>query len=398
MAFVPKLPSWQITVQVYRNTAGVWANVGEIFGQVYTPLRNQDDESGGLLYFMMPKNQVTPPYKGNPGPFGWLIPRTPYEGVADVIEIPLPGGNGTVAYQVRDVRPRWLGFPNEHILVDLQRLAPSEWNADIHEPPPLPPPSIPQGPSDLEIDGVVNDECGACDELNGTYANLEFKGLLPNNGWPIYYWESPVFSWSCSPTGFAWWRITELNPLIVGGVVTIGASLMYAHPTYGPVVIVEDVETVDPWDGSPIVLTDMPSTNECNFDDATITISFAVEVPPLLPPFWHIINGAHTDGDCTACAEIAGFEIDTDGNGGDPYHFWFTNTSAGLSCSFGAGTYFLIYHDGAGGITLRIAGIQDEVQWTGSVLGWNGTDPITLTSTGANTACVWDSVTLEPIW
>jgi len=293
MPFIPKLPTWHNIVTFYRLTDDVWEEAGQCLGQLYTPLRNQDDEQGGLMYFEFPKAQL-------PSLAPWLFPRDSFNGVADVAEFDLPGSNGRQAYRVREVRGRWTGFPNEHLLCDMQRMASHQWDLVNHQavndPPPAPPLTPPTSvvpPADIDVAGVVDDACDACGELNGNYGNLVYKGLLPNNGWPIHYWESPAFSWSCSPTGMAFWRISELNPLVVGGVVTIAAALMYAHPTLGPLVIVEAIETRDPWDGTAIELTDIPSTSECDFSAATITISFAIQ-------YWHV---NFNELECIGCAE-----------------------------------------------------------------------------------------------
>lgn len=313
MAFVPKLPTWQHTVEVYRKTADTWAAAGSIFGQVYTPLRNQDDEDGGLLYLMMPKEEITPPYKGNPGPFPWMMPRSPYDGIADVIEISLPGGNGVVAYEVRDVRPRWLAFPNEHILVDLQRLNTNQWNVSIHRPPPSPPPTdpdppvVPTGtvpPQTLQVADIADDECTACEELNGEYDGLTYKGQLqPGMSIPYDHWETPMFDWDCSPSGAAFWRVTAISELKIGEFVVVEVTLRYPSIAIGGSdTIATFIGSVPAWDGSDIVVPFLSGTNECDFSATSITIEFDDPEPPGLSV--HLASLG--DDGCGFCADIVG--------------------------------------------------------------------------------------------
>jgi len=97
----------------YDPVTETWAEQTPIRGQIYTPQRTQDDENGGLIFFMYPKESN--------------LLRDAYDyddrGRADVIAIDYPTGNILKRLcRVREVQPRWLRFPNEHLLASLERL------------------------------------------------------------------------------------------------------------------------------------------------------------------------------------------------------------------------------------------------------------------------------------
>jgi hypothetical protein len=54
--------------------------------------------------------------------------RDPFDGVADVLSMTHPGG-AVKGYRVREVLPRWLGFPNEHFIASLARLTDAQFAA-----------------------------------------------------------------------------------------------------------------------------------------------------------------------------------------------------------------------------------------------------------------------------
>lgn len=121
MAFIPNLPTWHNTVTVYKfdpalRTYGLYPQ--SITGQVYTPQRTQDEQTGETLYFVYPKTK------------DFLRGLKDYNDVgrADVITFSIPHGEPgarLVGYEVREVQPRWLKFPNQHLMATLQRLTPS---------------------------------------------------------------------------------------------------------------------------------------------------------------------------------------------------------------------------------------------------------------------------------
>lgn len=115
MVFIPRLPSFNTEVQ-YSNydpdTEG-WLPWGELAGQIYTPQRGPDDEEGGNLYFVYPKedNVLT----------GGAQRHDMDKG--DTLKIEYPTGSGEFhLFNVEEVFPRWLGFPNEHLMAILRRL------------------------------------------------------------------------------------------------------------------------------------------------------------------------------------------------------------------------------------------------------------------------------------
>lgn len=122
--FTTHLPHWQ-----YDPDTDAWTERGTVCGQVYTPLRGQDDRNGGTLYFEYPKENDV------------LRDTFDYDadGKADVLILGYPTNNPRInGYKVRDISPRWLKFVNEHLHATLQKLTPSEL-ADVmgnHVPPP----------------------------------------------------------------------------------------------------------------------------------------------------------------------------------------------------------------------------------------------------------------------
>lgn len=118
MAVVFRLPTWNTELQLFRRTGGVWAPLTTIVGQIYTPSRGQDDVVGGLLYFMFPKSDVD-------------VARDSFDGDADAVLVPYPGGGAAKAFRVRSISPRWLNFTNEHLIMELNRLTAAEQAAIV---------------------------------------------------------------------------------------------------------------------------------------------------------------------------------------------------------------------------------------------------------------------------
>lgn len=114
-----KLPTWHNTVSVWNWDEGsnLWIEGDEIEGQIYTPLRNSDDDESGLLYFEYPKERDEIRDR-------WDHNNT---GKRDFITFAFPtGAPRTVGYWVEDVLPRWFEFTNEHIIAVLKKMTPAE--------------------------------------------------------------------------------------------------------------------------------------------------------------------------------------------------------------------------------------------------------------------------------
>lgn len=119
-----KQPSYTTDVNVWKWMPDdlIWVQEeAPLQGQVYTPIRNADEEEGGLLYFVYRSiNDV-------------LRDEIDYgnTGRSDVISFGFPlrpeTAARTVAYRVTDVQPRWLKFTNEHLMATLRKLTPAEW-------------------------------------------------------------------------------------------------------------------------------------------------------------------------------------------------------------------------------------------------------------------------------
>jgi len=119
MAISFKKPTWHNEVTVWKWNADdlVWDDAGTITGQLYTPLRNADDEDSGLLYFEYPKEDDL------------LRDRWDYDNSGDLdgITFSFPtGGPREVGYWVEDVLPRWFGFSNEHLIAVLRKMTTAE--------------------------------------------------------------------------------------------------------------------------------------------------------------------------------------------------------------------------------------------------------------------------------
>lgn len=120
MPFSPRLPTFNTECAWFKwdPDAELYIEQESITGQVYTPQRGQDDDNAGLLYFVYPK--------------GADVLHDPYDysdaaGPSDVLIIEYPKDSASYrAFKVREVSPRWLGFPNEHLMVSLQRLTQEE--------------------------------------------------------------------------------------------------------------------------------------------------------------------------------------------------------------------------------------------------------------------------------
>lgn len=124
MPLIFRLPSFTTDLVWYKYGPddGTYTEQVPITGQVYTPLRNPDDEQGGLLYFVYPKESdlLSDRYDYNTG------------GAADVVAITFPSEGGrTRGYRVRECIPRWLKFVNEHLMVSLERLSAAEFDAVV---------------------------------------------------------------------------------------------------------------------------------------------------------------------------------------------------------------------------------------------------------------------------
>lgn len=255
MAFIPKLPTWHNTVTVYRATDGVWNLLGTITGQVYTPLRNQDDEDGGLIYFQYPKSTA-------------IVLRDEFQGEADIVEIPMPGGLPVQIYYVRDVRPRWLGFPNEHLIADLQRVRtaaivppPPAWDPDIGAPPDppfSPPPPVGIGSClELVTTGFDTGECDDCGLLNGT---RRLNLVSPS------HWESAEFDFPCSPSARALWVADK-----VGESLYVTLAFKYPNTIVAAHVMSRLFSEFDPA-GTLLQSGDWFIDGLCSFNSATVTL------------------------------------------------------------------------------------------------------------------------------
>jgi hypothetical protein len=148
MAFTPRLPTFNSLVDVYkyRPATADWELQDDQLGcQVYTQLRTQDEDGGGTLYLEYDQEDDV------------LRDKFDYnnDGNADVVIVYFPTANPReVGYRVRDVQPRWLMFPNEHIMATLERLTPAEMD-DVREPP-VPPGALYQERQyDFEDSGEV---------------------------------------------------------------------------------------------------------------------------------------------------------------------------------------------------------------------------------------------------
>lgn len=160
MAFVPKLPTFNVTVEVwqYQLAEDYWEEtLEELPSQVYTQLRTQDGDAKGTLYLEYAKEN------------DWLRDYVDYGNIgktdAVVIRFPTTEDVRYVGYWVRDVQPRWLGFPNEHIMATLEKMTPDELNEVItSEPPPEPPDVV-----TLNSTGFGTSECEDCTALSTSH-------------------------------------------------------------------------------------------------------------------------------------------------------------------------------------------------------------------------------------
>lgn len=386
MAFIPRLPTWHNTVTVYRKTGvDVWAELGELFGQLYTPLRNQDDEPGGLMYFEFPK---APLPSGAP----WLFPRDSFNGEPDVLELDLPGSNGLQAYRVREVRGRWIGFPNEHLICDLQRMTAAEWNVETHSPPPAidPPPLAP--PVDLpnqwilSIDCVDNGTCDDCDSLNGTY-ELNYVG--GSN------WDSVPFAFSCSSTGLVYWRIQYWDSSTTEEEIFLLIAMLFELTTDTLIGSWQD-HVVD-WDhSSPLALPLWSLSGVCTEGDCLVIAPPEEPGPeiPDMPTEWNWEIGPTTDDECTDCNEgFSGFSYYLTAAGDN--HWSAEGFSPTLCTEFFAATVDLVMAEN-GDLTFTMSGITPPIVWYGSADGWDGVTPLALSPDPGDHRCHWGNITLTP--
>lgn len=115
MAFIPRLPTFDTEVQYssYDPDDEIWLLWEDLVGQIYTPQRGPDDEQGGNLYFVYPKEDNV------------LVGGAQRHDMdkGDTLKIEYPTGSGEFhLFNVEEVFPRWLGFPNEHLMAILRRL------------------------------------------------------------------------------------------------------------------------------------------------------------------------------------------------------------------------------------------------------------------------------------
>lgn len=154
MPFIASLPTFHNAVAVwkYDPLSDTYEEEEEaLTGQVYTQLRTQDDNTQGTLYFEYPKEEDR------------LRDVADYnrQGKADILVLDFPtGAPRNLTYMVRDVQPRWLGFPNEHLMATLDRLSPAEFTTYTEAPP------VPLNLSVTFPLGVINGTCDQCGVLS----------------------------------------------------------------------------------------------------------------------------------------------------------------------------------------------------------------------------------------
>jgi len=184
MAFVPRLPTFQCSVNVWKydpDTDTYSENEDPLIGQVYTQLRNQDDNTQGTLYFEYPKEDDI------------LRDLKDYNdvGKSDVVVIHFPSNAPRDCfYMCRDVQPRWLEFPNEHLMATLVRLSDLEWNELNPEPPP-------PAPDEMLVNQVTpsDEACGDCHTLGTTVTGLNLVLETPT----LITWLTDPIVISCYP-------------------------------------------------------------------------------------------------------------------------------------------------------------------------------------------------------
>jgi hypothetical protein len=114
MAFVPHLPTWINTAELYRVNAVTLATTFEALvpGQLYYPRRGPASSSLGELYFLHPLTSNVLLEEGQ-------LPTNLFH----LLRLEVPSGSGLYkGYGVRLVYGRWLGFPNEHLVARVQQL------------------------------------------------------------------------------------------------------------------------------------------------------------------------------------------------------------------------------------------------------------------------------------
>lgn len=160
------LPKFYDTITLYRVTAGVWAELGELQGQLYCPGKKEDDLGTGEMHYHFPKaadEEVGP----------WVLPRDSYSGIPDVAEVTYAGGY-VRAFRVADMRPRWNPFDNAHLQLDLHRIRDDEWDFVTHQPLPGEPGLIEDLPVwNMEFTAYVPDG-----EADNYHVSAPFVGQL----------------------------------------------------------------------------------------------------------------------------------------------------------------------------------------------------------------------------
>lgn len=235
--FRPRLPTWHNTVQTYRKTGDVWASNGSILGQVYTPLRNQDDEEGGLIYFEYPIQSAT-------------ALRDGFDGIADAVGITFPGG-AVKGYRVREVLPRWLGFPNQHMIASLQRLRSDQWALISGDLSPADCSVVEEWPDVLEID-----------------TDSAFPGAFSvTRVGETCVWQGGDLGWSCG-------EATEVRFLM-----TVGAGNRLRIEMYNVTGSLEELMAV--WIGDEIVPPDTPPLSASMAVEPPCEMSNTIFVNPL---------------------------------------------------------------------------------------------------------------------
>jgi len=377
MAFTPKFPTWNTEVSVYKlnptlRTYSV--HVLTITGQVYTPQRTQDEDVKDTQYFVYPKEKDL--LRGYVD-YGNI-------GLGDCIVFGFPiNAPRQVGYMVRLVQPRWLHFPNEHLMATLIRLTPAQL--------------------EIVLDGEQFPATGDGLPVLPVW-NMEFTPYLPHPTLDLYFQGEPF-------TG----QLYALEPM----AEVLGYEAMYV---FFPKEIIELLNPQDvpqppllttrsqylrhSWNGRTFMwelnqLVPRYSNTDSEHWMGLIQQVAAVEeadilskvVSPGVPDLWQL--GVITDGNGT-CTDCADFNTT---NSVTMLSEWYYESSPISWACVAADVKFVFSAVVPDDVHLTLVdaatGVQIFAEWLGTRVGWDGVSaiPLTLTGAGDPTLCDWHVVT-----
>lgn len=140
MAFIPRLPTWNLSVTPYQYQPATRTRVAiaNVLMQMYPPLRTSDNEGSSDGYLVYPKENDV-----------FKDPREYNDGGSDAVVFTW---NGKLwAFVIEQVLPRFAGFPNGHLMALVRRMSADEFT-DILGP--LPPSGVEPLPAFATTVGV----------------------------------------------------------------------------------------------------------------------------------------------------------------------------------------------------------------------------------------------------